>query len=69
MQLVMTIQQFEQLSLIVCCSVLILYMLFILYRLGKDSNAGKFGMFVIFAALSLGIFGFAVKSMIHLFVI
>ena len=64
-----TIQQFEQLSLIVCCSVLILYMLFILYRLGKDSNAGKFGMFVIFAALSLGIFGFAVKSMIHLFVI
>ena len=64
-----TIQQFEQLSLIVCCSVLILYMLFILYRLSKDSNAGKFGMIVIFIALSLGIFSFAIKSMIHLFVI
>ena len=35
----------------------------------EDSDAGKFGMLVIFAALSLGIFGFAVKSMIHLFVI
>ena len=64
-----TIQQFEQISLIVCCSALMLYMLFVLYRLGKDSNAGKFGMFVIFFALSLGVFGFAMKSMVHLFVI
>ena len=64
-----TIQQFEQISLIVCCSSLMLYMLFILYRLGKDSNAGRFGMFVIFFALSLGVFGFAMKSMIQLFVI
>ena len=46
-----------------------LYMLFILYRLGKDSKAGPFGMFVIFFALSLGVFGFAVKSMIHMFVV
>ena len=47
-----TIQQFEQVSLIVCCSFLILFMLFVLYRLGKDSNAGKYGMFVIFFALA-----------------
>lgn len=46
-----------------------LYMLFVLYRLGKDSNAGRFGMFVLFLALGLGVFGFAMKSMIHLFVI
>jgi hypothetical protein len=64
-----TIQQFEHISLVVCCSALMLYMLFILYRLGKDSNAGRFGMLVIFFALSLGVFGFAMKSMIHLFVI
>jgi len=69
-----TIQQFEQFSLIVCCSTLMLYMLFVLYRLGKDSNAGRFdagrfGMFVLFLALGLGVFGFAMKSMIHLFVI
>lgn len=64
-----TIQQFEQFSLIVCCSALMLYMLFVLYRLGKDSNAGRFGMFVLFFALGLGVFGFAMKSMIHMFVI
>jgi hypothetical protein len=64
-----TIQQFEQASLIICCSFLILFMLFILYRLSKDSNAGKYGMFVIFFALSLGIFGFAMKSIIHLYLI
>ncbi len=64
-----TIQQFEQVSLIVCCSTLMLYMLFVLYRLGKDSNAGRFGMFVLFLALGLGVFGFAMKSMIHMFVI
>lgn len=46
-----------------------LYMLFILYKLGKDSNAGKFGMFVIFFALSLGVFGFAMKSMVQIFLI
>jgi hypothetical protein len=65
----LTIQQFEQISLIVCCSSLMLFMLFILYRLSKDSNAGKFGMFVIFFALSLGVFGFAMKSMVHIFLI
>ena len=64
-----TIQQFEQLSLIVCCSALMLYMLFVLYRLGKDSNAGRFGVFVLFFALGLGVFGFAMKSMIHWFVV
>ena len=64
-----TIQQFEQVSLIVCCSFLILFMLFILYRLSKDSNAGKYGMFVIFFALSLGIFGFAMKSIIHIYLV
>ena len=64
-----TIQQFEQISLIVCCATLMIYMLFVLYRLGKDSNAGRLGMFVLFFALGLGVFGFAMKSMIHLFVI
>ena len=65
----LTIQQFEQISLIVCCSALMLYMLYVLYRLGKDSNAGKFGMVVIFFALGLGVFAFAMKSMVKLFLI
>ena len=65
----LTIQQFEHISLIVCCSALMLYMLYVLYRLGKDSNAGRFGMVVIFCALGLGVFAFAMKSMVQLFLI
>ena len=45
---------------------LIGWMIFIVYRLGKDSKAGKFGMFVLFLALMLGVFGFAVKFLIKL---
>jgi hypothetical protein len=45
-----------------------LLMVFILYRLGKDSGAGKFGTFVLFLSLGMGIFGFAAKSVIRLIV-
>ena len=64
----MSIAEFEELSLLVCISALIAMMIFILYRLGKDSGAGKFGTFVLFIALGLGIFGFAAKSVIQLII-
>lgn len=64
----MSIHQFEQISLNLGIGGLILYMLFILYRLGKDSGAGSYGMFVIFFSLGLGIVGFAAKSVIQLIV-
>lgn len=60
----MSIEEFESLSLTVGTSVLILYMLFIIYRLGKESRAGKFGYFVLFFALGLGTFGFVAKAVI-----
>jgi hypothetical protein len=59
-----TIEQFEDWSLILGTSGLMLYMAYIIYRLGKDSNAGKFGYFVLFLALGLGMFGFIAKSVI-----
>jgi len=62
----MTIQQFEEISMTLGIGSLILYMLFILYRLGKDSGAGSYGMFIIFFSLGLGIVGFAAKSVIQL---
>ncbi len=62
----MNFQQFEDVSLTLGIGGLILYMLFILYRLGKDSGAGRYGMFVIFFSLGLGIVGFAAKSLIQL---
>jgi len=62
----MSIVQFEELSLITGIGGLILYMIFILYKMAKESNAGKYGTFVIFMALGMGLVGFASKSMIKL---
>ena len=60
----MTIEQFEQWSLTLGTTGLMLYMAFIIYRLAKDSKAGKFGYFVLFFALGFGMFGFIAKSVI-----
>ena len=37
---------------------LVLFLGFIIYNLGKESKAGKFGMFILFLVLGLGIAGF-----------
>jgi hypothetical protein len=60
----MTIEQFEELSLTIGLSSLVLFMLFIVWRLAKESNAGKFGTFILFLVLGLGIFGFVMKKFI-----
>ena len=60
----MTIAQFEEISLTICISGLVLYMIFILYKMARESNAGKFGTMVIFMSLGLGFIGFASKSVI-----
>ncbi len=64
----MSIAEFEEISLTLGIGGLILLMMFILYKLGKDSGAGRFGTFVIFLALAMGIFGFAAKSVIKLMI-
>jgi len=60
----MNAEQFEAISLNVGITVLIGFMMFIIYDLGKRSNAGKFGMFVLFFALGLGMLGFIVKTVL-----
>jgi hypothetical protein len=57
----MTIEQFEEWSLIIGLGGLILFMVFIVWSLGKESKAGKFGMAVLFLALALGLLGFVIK--------
>jgi len=57
----MTIEQFEEWSLIIGLGGLILFMVFIVWSLGRESKAGKFGMFVLFLALALGMLGFIIK--------
>lgn len=46
---------------------LILYMMFIMYKLGKDSKAGRFGTAVIFFALGFGMLGFVFKEVLIAF--
>lgn len=60
----MSIEQFETWSLYLGIGVLVSFMFFIVYDLGKRSNAGKFGMFILFFALGLGILGFLIKTVL-----
>ena len=60
----MNAAQFESLALNIGITVLIGFMFFIIYDLGKRSNAGKFGMFVLFFALGLGVLGFIIKTVL-----
>jgi hypothetical protein len=43
---------------------LILFMIFIVWDLAKRSAAGKFGTFILFIALAMGILGFLIKVVI-----
>ena len=44
------------------------YMVFIIYKLGKDSKAGKFGMMILFVVLAFGLLGFVMKYVIKLII-
>ncbi len=41
-----------------------LYMVFIIAQLAKESKAGRFGTFVLFLALGFGLLGFVAKGII-----
>ena len=51
-------------SLKIGLTVLIIFLGFIIWDLGKKSQAGKFGMFILFLVLGLGIFGFIFKNIL-----
>ena len=44
-----------------------LYMVFIIFQLARESKAGRMGTFVIFLALGFGLLGFAAKGVIKFF--
>ncbi|ABC31492.1 conserved hypothetical protein [Hahella chejuensis KCTC 2396] len=60
----MSVEQFENLSLVILISVLVGFMAFIIYDLAKRSKAGKFGTFILFTALGLGVLGFVIKTVL-----
>lgn len=62
-----TEQQIAEFGLTWGLALLIGFMLFIIWDLARKSNAGKFGTFVLFFVLALGMVGFIAKSVIQWF--
>ena len=44
-----------------------LYMVFIILQLARESKAGRFGTFVLLLGLGVGVLGFALKGLIKFF--
>jgi hypothetical protein len=55
---------FEEWMMTILVTVLIGFMGFIVWDLAKKSKAGKFGTFILFFALGLGVFAFIIKSVV-----
>ncbi len=55
---------FTRLTVAIFCTALISYMGFIIFRLARDSQAGKLGTLVLSVVLGLGMFGFIVKTLL-----
>jgi ABC-type lipoprotein release transport system permease subunit len=60
----MTYEQFESWALILGIGGLVAYMMFIVWDLARKSNAGRFGTFILFFALGLGVLGFIIKTVL-----
>ena len=63
-----TEEQIAQFGLTFGVTAFMLYMVFIIFQLARDSKAGKFGTFVLFLALGFGLVGFAAKGLIKYFI-
>ncbi|MBR9912134.1 MAG: DUF2788 domain-containing protein [Gammaproteobacteria bacterium] len=60
----MDIEVFEKWSLVIGVGGLIAFMTFIMWDLAKQSKAGRFGTFILFVALGLGLLGFIIKTVL-----
>jgi len=60
----MSFELFEEYSLVLGIGGLILFMVFIVWNLAKESKAGRFGTFILFIALGLGLLGFLFKTVL-----
>ena len=61
----MTEEQIAQFGLTIGVGGFILYMMFIILQLARESKAGKFGTFVLFLGLAVGFIGFIAKYIIQ----
>ena len=60
----LTEEQIAQWGLTAGVGGFILYMVFIIVQLARESKAGKFGTFVLFLVLGFGVLGFLAKNVI-----
>ncbi|MFM7507652.1 MAG: DUF2788 domain-containing protein [Rubrivivax sp.] len=59
-----TEEQVAQFGLTFGVGAFMLYMVFIIFQLARESKAGRFGTFVLFLALGVGLVGFSAKGII-----
>ena len=62
-----TEEQIAEFGLTFGVGAFMLYMVFIIWQLARESKAGRFGTFVLFLALGFGLLGFVAKGVIKLF--
>lgn len=55
---------FEELMVTTLIGALVLFMAFIVWDLARESKVGRFGTFILFFALGLGVLGFLIKSLV-----
>ncbi|MFW9617534.1 DUF2788 domain-containing protein [Aquabacterium sp.] len=60
----LTEEQIAHWGMTIGVSAFILYMMFIILQLARESKAGKFGTFVLFLVLGFGVLGFVAKNII-----
>lgn len=60
----MSVELFEEISLYLGVGGLILLMGWIVWDLSRRSGAGKFGTFILFLVLGLGVLGFLIKTVV-----
>ena len=63
-----TEEQFAWFGLTIGVGAFMAYMLFIILQLARESKAGRFGTFVLFLALGVGLIGFVAKGIIKFFI-
>ena len=62
-----TEEQIAQFGLTFGVGAFMLYMVFIILQLARESKAGKFGTFILLLGLGFGLVGFAAKGLIKFF--
>jgi hypothetical protein len=60
-------EQIAQFGLTFGVGAFMLYMVFIILQLARESKAGRFGTFVLLLGLGVGLVGFAAKGLIKFF--